>query len=65
MKAAVPVMPLTPLLFGGELMVMQSQQTTNQTPISKERILALIDEALKVVEADIPEFDKLSMLPKN
>jgi hypothetical protein len=65
MKPAVPVMPLTPLVFGGGLMVMQSQQTTNQTPISKEEVLAIIDEALKLVEEDIPEFEKVSMLPKN
>jgi hypothetical protein len=57
-------MPLTPLVFGSGLMVMQSQQTTNQTPISKE-VLAIIDEAFKLVEEDIPEFDKVSMLPKN
>jgi hypothetical protein len=67
MKPAVPITPLAPLVFGGGLMVMQSQQatSTNQTPISKEEVLAIIDEALKLMEEDLPEFDRVSMLPKN
>jgi hypothetical protein len=65
MKPAVPITPLAPLVFGGGLMAVQSQQTTNQTPISKEEVLAIIDEALKLVEEDLSDFDRVSMLPKN